>query len=59
LSGHLEALEIAQKLAITKGALKAQKVAVSGAFHTPLMNPAKAKLLEVHTQFHLLTDLFN
>eukprot|EP00210_Caulerpa_lentillifera_P007207 g6896.t1 len=47
LSGHLEALEIAQKLAITKGALKAQKVAVSGAFHTPLMNPAKAKLLEV------------
>ena len=48
---------MAQKLAIAKGALKAQKVAVSGAFHTPLMLPAKEKLLKVskHTPgCHLL-----
>ena len=47
LSGHLEALEVAQKMAIAKGALKAQKVAVSGAFHTKLMLPAKEKLMKV------------
>lgn len=44
LSGHKDALEEAQKLATARGALKAVAVAVSGAFHTSLMKPAKDAL---------------
>lgn len=40
VSGHKDALEEVQKLATNKGALKAQAVAVSGAFHSPLMKSA-------------------
>ena len=46
VSGHKAALEEAQKLATTKGALKAVPVAVSGAFHTSLMAPARDALVE-------------
>lgn len=46
VSGHKTALEEAQKLATTKGALKAVPVAVSGAFHTSLMAPARDALIE-------------
>merc|ERR1712164_45736 len=38
VSGTITALDEAQKIATAKGALKAQRVAVSGAFHTPLMS---------------------
>lgn len=44
LSGHKDALEEAQRLATAKGALKAVPVAVSGAFHTSLMVPARDAL---------------
>ena len=44
VSGHNKALEHLAKLATAKGALKAQKVAVSGAFHTPLMQSASDNL---------------
>ena len=44
LSGHKDALEEAQRLATAKGALKAVSVAVSGAFHTELMAPARDAL---------------
>jgi len=47
VSGHHTALDEAQKLATSKGALKAQKVAVSGAFHTPLMASASDALAKV------------
>jgi malonyl CoA-acyl carrier protein transacylase len=47
ISGHIEALEVAEKLALGRGALKAARLAVSGAFHTPLMEPARLALLEV------------
>eukprot|EP00793_Prasinoderma_coloniale_P004705 PRCOL_00000466-RA len=47
VSGHHVCLDEAQKLATAKGALKAQKVAVSGAFHTPLMQPASEALAKV------------
>lgn len=47
ISGHTDALELAAKMAAERGALKAQKLAVSGAFHTPLMQPAREVLLEV------------
>ncbi|GAB4817244.1 hypothetical protein N2152v2_004290 [Parachlorella kessleri] len=47
ISGHKDALEEAQRLATARGALKAVPVAVSGAFHTPLMQPARDALTEV------------
>lgn len=47
VSGHKEALEEAQRLATAKGALKAVAVAVSGAFHTQLMAPARDALTQV------------
>ncbi len=46
VSGHKAALEEVQKLATQKGALKAVQVAVSGAFHTSLMAPARDALVE-------------
>ena len=47
ISGHKVALEEAQKLASSRGALKAVPVAVSGAFHTELMSPARDALAAV------------
>jgi len=47
VSGHNKALDHLAKLATSKGALKAQKVAVSGAFHTPLMQSASDNLEKV------------
>eukprot|EP00798_Chlamydomonas_sp_ICE-L_P030962 gene30962-17153_t len=44
ISGHLEALEVVQKTAMERGAMKVVMLAVSGAFHTSLMGPARAKL---------------
>lgn len=46
-SGDKKALDELKNLATANGALKAQAVAVSGAFHTPLMNPAKENLEKV------------
>ncbi|PSC70866.1 malonyl -acyl carrier transacylase [Micractinium conductrix] len=47
VSGHKDALEEVQRQATAKGALKAVPVAVSGAFHTSLMQPAREALEEV------------
>ena len=47
ISGHKNALDEAQRAAAAKGALKAVPLAVSGAFHTPLMKPAQEDLLKV------------
>jgi malonyl CoA-acyl carrier protein transacylase len=47
VSGHLDALTEVQKKAVTAGALKVQRLAVSGAFHTELMEPARQALLQV------------
>ena len=47
VTGHKDALEEVQRQATAKGALKAVPVAVSGAFHTPLMQPARDALTEV------------
>ena len=47
VSGHKAALEEVQQLATKKGALKAVPVAVSGAFHTSLMSPARDALISV------------
>ena len=47
VSGHKDALEEVMKAATVKGAMKAVPLAVSGAFHTPLMQPAQDKLKQV------------
>lgn len=47
VSGHKDALEEAHRLATARGALKAVPVAVSGAFHTELMAPAREALSQV------------
>lgn len=43
-AGHKTALDEVQRQATAKGALKAVPLAVSGAFHTPLMQPAREAL---------------
>lgn len=40
ISGHLAALERAEKLATEAGAMRAIRLSVAGAFHTELMRPA-------------------
>lgn len=44
VSGHLEAIDRLQTLAIEAGAMKVVRLNVAGAFHTPLMQPAVEKL---------------
>lgn len=46
ISGHLTALEAAEKLSTEAGAFKAIRLQVAGAFHTPLMQPAVERLQE-------------
>ena len=50
VSGHKEVLGEVQALATAKGALKVAPLSVSGAFHTPLMQPAQDKLKKVSAQ---------
>lgn len=40
ISGHLPALEQAEKLCLEAGAIKAVRLQVAGAFHTPIMHSA-------------------
>lgn len=46
ISGHLEALALAEKASLEAGAMKAVRLAVAGAFHTSLMQPAVDRLSE-------------
>ncbi len=54
VSGHKQVLTEVQALATAKGAMKVAPLSVSGAFHTPLMQPAQDKLKQVttHQPFH-------
>ena len=52
-SGHKDALDEVQKMATANGALKAQAVAVSGAFHTGLMGPARDAVTKVRARLGL------
>lgn len=54
VSGHNASLDVVQEAAIKKGALKAARLAVSGAFHTPLMGPAREALVKVRDIFLIL-----
>ncbi len=44
ISGDLAALEQAEKLCLEAGAIKAVRLQVAGAFHTPIMQPAVEQL---------------
>lgn len=46
ISGHIDALDVVSASAAELGALKTQRLAVSGAFHTTLMTPAREALLK-------------
>ncbi len=47
VSGDASALEHAEPIALELGAMKCIRLAVAGAFHTPLMKPADEQLAEV------------
>jgi len=53
LSGHHKALDIAMTKLNAAGAMKVTKLAVSGAFHTELMDGAKAALTEILSQIEV------
>lgn len=46
ISGHLPAIERAEKAVVDAGAMRAIRLAVAGAFHTALMQPAVGRLTE-------------
>lgn len=46
ISGHVSAIERAEKAVVDAGAMKAIRLAVAGAFHTALMQPAVGRLTE-------------
>ena len=51
ISGNIDAVERAMELAGAKGAKKAVKLNVSGAFHSPLVAPAQSELVEYIAKF--------
>ncbi len=46
ISGHIPAIERAEKAVVDAGAMKAIRLAVAGAFHTALMQPAVGRLTD-------------
>jgi [acyl-carrier-protein] S-malonyltransferase len=55
ISGTFEGIDKACELMKEKGARRALKLSVGGAFHSPLMEPARAELADAinHTQFNI------
>ncbi len=53
ISGDLRALEVATTLAQARGAIRAIPLAVSGAFHSPIMAPAADKLTHFITNIEI------
>ncbi len=58
LSGSLDAIDRAQALAKQKGAKRAMKLEVSGAFHSPLMQQAAMKFKEVLSKVEIRPPIF-
>ena len=53
VSGHVDAVERAMELASERGAKKTVRLNVSGAFHSPLVEPAQKELVSFIEQFSL------
>lgn len=53
VSGHIEAVEEAMKIAESRGARKVVRLNVSGAFHSPLVAPAQDELVEYIKSFEI------
>lgn len=53
VSGHVDAVERSMALAFDRGAKKAVRLNVSGAFHSPLVEPAQQELVSFIEQFPL------
>jgi [acyl-carrier-protein] S-malonyltransferase len=53
VSGHIEAVERAMKIAEDRGVRKVVKLNVSGAFHSPLVAPAQEELVEYIGSFEI------
>lgn len=58
ISGHVNAVRKAIKLAHQAGALKVKELNVSGAFHSPLMSPAKEMVRKALEQVEIVTPKF-
>jgi [acyl-carrier-protein] S-malonyltransferase len=58
ISGDKEALDRAEKLAADRGFRRAIRLDVAGAFHSPLMEPARARLEEAIAGCEFKTALF-
>ena len=54
VSGHNDALDLVAERAVAGGALRAVRLAVSGAFHTSLMQPASRALQQASVVLGLL-----
>ena len=55
ISGHLGAIALAEKASLEAGAMKAVRLAVAGAFHTSIMQPAVHRLSEALSQVDMKT----
>jgi [acyl-carrier-protein] S-malonyltransferase len=56
VSGHIDAVERAMRIAEAKGARKVVRLNVSGAFHSPLVASAQEELVEYITDMGGVTE---
>jgi [acyl-carrier-protein] S-malonyltransferase len=57
ISGSVEGIEQACKILTEKGAKRALKLSVGGAFHSPLMEPARAELAKAIEETHIVEPI--
>lgn len=57
ISGSVEGIDVACAILTEKGARRALKLAVSGAFHSPFMEPARAQLAQAIEQTEFMKPL--
>jgi len=57
ISGSIEGIDEACKILTEKGAKRALKLSVGGAFHSPLMEPARAELAKAIEETHIVEPI--